>query len=78
MDLLSGKGESGLVGGVMEAVVKAASDSSSDLVELPDDAADLGYKSGALYESMFVVWMSSTGAEILCLMESGALVVLLR
>ena len=48
---MSGKGVSGLVGGV-EAVVGAESDSSSDR-ELVD--ADWGKRSGALYESIFVV-----------------------
>jgi hypothetical protein len=40
---------------------------SSDRADEAVDAADLGKRSGALYESMLVVWTSSTGAEILCL-----------
>lgn len=38
-------------------------DRSFSLSEM--DPVVLGYKSGALYESMLVVEMSSTGAEIL-------------
>ena len=46
-------------------MVGAESDSSSDRVVEAGDAEALGKRSGALYESMLVVWMSSTGAEIL-------------
>jgi hypothetical protein len=52
--------------------------SSSDLVDEAVDDAVLGWMSGALYDSIFVVWMSSTGAEILLRIELNALVVLLR
>lgn len=56
---------SGLVGGD-DVLVRALSDSSSetDLEEDVDDA-DLRYKSGALYASIFVVWVNSMGLEIL-------------
>lgn len=48
--------------------------------ESDDELEVLGYISGALYESMFVVEMSSTGPEILCLMvpAGNCLVVILR
>lgn len=61
-----GDSASGLVGGVV-LLVRAPSDiSSSDLCEEPVEVADMGWISGALYESILVVWMSSTGLEILC------------
>lgn len=41
-------------------------ESSPEFEDLVDEL--LGNMSGALYESIFVVEMSSTGAEILCLM----------
>lgn len=41
------------------------SESSSEFEEVEDEL--LGNMSGALYESIFVVEMSSIGAEILCL-----------
>jgi hypothetical protein len=71
---------SGLVGGEDEVVGTLSERSSSDLVDdvVEDDAA-LGKISGALYESKLVVWMSSMGAEILCLIEpADGFVVLLR
>jgi hypothetical protein len=48
--------------------------------ESDDELEPLGYRSGALYESMFVVEMSSTGPEILCLMvpAGNCFVVMLR
>jgi hypothetical protein len=64
MDLCGGT--SGLVGGD-EALVGASDMPSSDCADEAVDAADLGKRSGALYESMLVVWTSSIGAEILCL-----------
>ena len=70
---------SGLLGGDDAAVRGVASeDSSSDRFDEVGEVADLGKRSGALYESMLVVWTSSTGAEILLRMELSALVVLLR
>jgi hypothetical protein len=49
---------------VLDDGVKAGTSDSSPEVE---ELLLLGYKSGALYDSMFVVERSSTGAEILCL-----------
>lgn len=48
-------------------LVRALSDSSSEVVDLEEDVddADFGCKSGALYASMFVVWVSAIGLEIL-------------
>lgn len=57
-------GTSGLVGGD-EALVGASDMPSSDCADEAVDAADLGKRSGALYESMLVVWTSSMGPEIL-------------
>ena len=64
MDLWGGT--SGLVGGD-DALVGASDMPSSDCADEAVDAADWGKRSGALYESMLVVWTSSIGAEILCL-----------
>jgi hypothetical protein len=44
-------------------------DSSSDLEERVGEGVARGYKSGALYASMFVVWVNSTGPEILLRIE---------
>jgi hypothetical protein len=63
------------VGGDEAAVLVglSESESSSDLVEELLEAGDVslcaGRMSGALYESMLVVWMSSSGPEILLRME---------
>jgi hypothetical protein len=56
-DLLAGDSTSGLVGGVVP-FVRALSDmdmSSSDLFDEPVEDADMGWISGALYESILVV-----------------------
>lgn len=56
-DLLAGDSTSGLVGGVVP-FVRALSDmdmSSSDLCDELVEDADMGWISGALYESMLVV-----------------------
>lgn len=45
------------------------SDSSSDALDEVTEFADLGCRSGALYASIFVVWVSSIGAEILLRIE---------
>jgi len=66
---------SGLVGGVVSTV--AESDSSSDLVLVELLREGFG-RSGALYDNMFVVWMSWTGAEILWRRIGPLAVVLLR
>ena len=70
---------SGLVGGD-DALVGALSDNSSS--ERCDESVELavfGTISGALYDSILVVWINSTGAEILWRMEPTLpLVVLLR
>jgi len=59
-------GTSGLVGGD-EALVGASDIPSSDCADEAVDEAGMGKRSGALYESMLVVWTSSIGDEILCL-----------
>ena len=46
---------SGLVGGVVPLVSALSDMSSSDLCDEPVEAADMGWISGALYDSMFVV-----------------------
>jgi hypothetical protein len=52
---LAGDSISGLVGGVVP-LVRALSDmSSSDLRDEPVEEADMGWISGALYDSMLVV-----------------------
>lgn len=63
------EGTSGLVGGEDAAVEGLLSESSSVLVaDLEDDWFELLVdgrgRSGALYESMLVVWISSIGPEI--------------
>lgn len=66
------KGESGLVGGVVpgDPTLRALSESDSDVDEVVEVAElILGRISGALYDSMFVVDISWTGAEILFLIE---------
>lgn len=83
-----GSGELGELGGepveelsseVEGEEVKAGTVSDSS-PECDDELELFGYKSGALYESMFVVEISSTGAEILCLIVPGVncFVVMLR
>ncbi len=59
MDEVSGEAKG------VENVDGDLSDSSPEWEEADEEL--LGKISGALYESMFVVEMSSTGAEILCL-----------
>lgn len=55
MDRLGDDSTSGLVGGVVPVVTALSDMSSSDLWEDPVEDADMGWMSGALYESMFVV-----------------------
>jgi len=68
------------VGGVVPAVRALSDMSSSDLCEEPAEEAvfDCAKRSGALYESMLVVWMSSTGLEILLRIEAPEPLELLR
>jgi hypothetical protein len=61
---------SGLVGGEDIAVLGLSTeDSSSDLEVRVGEDFVWGYKSGALYASMFVVWVNSMGLEILLRIE---------
>jgi hypothetical protein len=68
-DLFGDDSTSGLVGGVVPFVTALSDISSSDLCEDPVDVADKGLIFGALYDNMLVVWMSSTGLEILWRIE---------
>jgi hypothetical protein len=78
-DLLAGDSISGLVGGVVPLVTALSDMSSSDRCDEPVEDADMGLMSGALYDSMLVVWMSSMGFEILWRREpTDALVELAR
>lgn len=68
-DLLGDDSTSGLVGGVVPFVTPLSDMSSSDLCEEPVEGAVMGWMSGALYDSILVVWMSSIGFEILWRIE---------
>lgn len=71
-----GVSTSGLVGGE-DAVVCVSDNSSSDLCEDVVELAVFGKISGALYDNMLVVWISSMGAEILWRIDPTALLVVL-
>lgn len=76
IDLLAGDSISGLVGGVVPLVTALSDMSSSDRCEEPVEDADMGLMSGALYDSMLVVWMRLMGLDILWRREpTGPLVV---
>lgn len=53
-------------------------ESESDLLDSVGEDSDRGNRSGALYASMLVVWVSSMGPEILLRTEYPLAVVLLR
>jgi len=60
------------VSGEVRGVDELEGDLSESSPEFEEDDELLGKMSGALYESMFVVEMSSIGAEILCLIVPEA------
>jgi hypothetical protein len=66
--------------GEVEGEVVRAGTLSDSSPECDDELELVGYMSGALYESIFVVEISSTGPEILCRIVPAAycFVVMLR